>query len=243
MRQLILDTETTGLYPEQGHRIIELAGLELVDRRPTGRTIHFYVDPEREIDEAAAEVHGMTWDDLKGKPRFADVAADFVLFARGAEWVIHNAPFDLAFLDAEFRRAGLPGCATLHAGVIDTLALARENFPGKRNNLNALCERFAVDNAHRTLHGALLDAELLAEVYLAMTRGQETLTIDLPPPKGLLAAAGAGGAVPGSAGQRPALRRIEPTPAELAAHEAYLAALDGEIKGRCLWRSQVDGAG
>ncbi|MBK6334339.1 MAG: DNA polymerase III subunit epsilon [Betaproteobacteria bacterium] len=238
MRQIILDTETTGLYPEQGHRIIELAGLELVDRRPTGRTVHFFLDPEREIDVAATEVHGMTWDDLKDKPRFADVAAEFVDFARGAQWVIHNAPFDLAFLDAEFRRAELPTCAAVHAGVIDTLALARETFPGKRNNLNALCERFAIDNAQRTLHGALLDAQLLAEVYLAMTRGQETLTIDMAPPMARLEALAARSA--GSAdGQRPALRRIEPTADELAAHEAYLAALDRESGGRCLWRAQA----
>jgi DNA polymerase-3 subunit epsilon len=239
MRQLVLDTETTGLYPEQGHRIIELAGLELVDRRPTGRSVHFYLDPEREVDEAAAEVHGMTWDDLKGKPRFAEVAAEFVLFARGAEWVIHNAPFDLAFLDAEFRRAGLAACATVYAGVVDTLALAREQFPGKRNNLNALCERFAIDNAQRTLHGALLDAQLLAEVYLAMTRGQETLIIDMAPPAGLGGLARSGSVLPAGAG-RPALRRIDPTPEELAAHDDYLAALDKETKGRCLWRNLAD---
>lgn len=231
MRQLILDTETTGLYPEQGHRIIELAGLELVDRRPTGRTVHFYIDPEREVDEAAAEVHGMTWDDLKGKPRFAEVAAEFVLFARGAEWVIHNAPFDLAFLDAEFRRAGLTACATVYAGVVDTLALAREQFPGKRNNLNALCERFAIDNAQRTLHGALLDAQLLAEVYLAMTRGQESLTIDMgAAPAVAVVAAG----VPA---ERLPLLVLAPTPDELAAHAAYLDALDRESKGRCVWRA------
>ena len=162
MRQLILDTETTGLSPEQGHRIIEIAGVELVDRRPTGRSVHLYLDPEREIDAGATEVHGMTWDDLKGKPRFPDVAGEFVEFARDAQWVIHNAPFDVAFLDAEFKRAGLLPCAKLHAGLVDTLALAREAFPGKRNNLNALCERFGIDNAHRTLHGALLDAQLLA---------------------------------------------------------------------------------
>ncbi len=239
MRQLVLDTETTGLYPEQGHRIIELAGLELVDRRPTGRSVHFYLDPEREVDEAAAEVHGMTWDDLKGKPRFAEVAAEFVLFARGAEWVIHNAPFDLAFLDAEFRRAGFAACATVHAGVVDTLALAREQFPGKRNNLNALCERFAIDNAQRTLHGALLDAQLLAEVYLAMTRGQETLIIDMAPPAGLAGLARAGGASLAAAA-RPALRQIDPTPQEAAAHEDYLAALDEETKGRCVWRRLAD---
>ena len=236
MRQLILDTETTGLYPEQGHRIIELAGVELVNRRPTGRTVHVYLDPEREIDAGATEVHGMTWEDLKGKPRFADIAGDFTLFARGAEWVIHNAPFDLAFLDAEFGRAGLPPCDTLHAGVIDTLALAREAFPGKRNNLNALCERFAVDNAQRTLHGALLDAQLLAEVYLAMTRGQETLIIDMAPPARMAGPAAAGGSGVAKDGRRPALREILPTPDELAAHEAYLAELEKESKGRCLWR-------
>src|SRR5512139_3975599 len=134
MRQIILDTETTGLYPEQGHRIIELAGLEVVNRRVTGASIHFYLDPEREIDAGAAQVHGMTWDDLKGKPKFRDVAAEFMDFARGAEWVIHNAPFDVAFLDVELRLAGLPRCAEIYGGLIDTLALARETFPGKRNN-------------------------------------------------------------------------------------------------------------
>ncbi len=205
MRQLILDTETTGLDPKQGHRIIELAGLEVVDRRATGRTIQFFVDPEREIDAGATEVHGMTWEDLKGKPKFADVAADFIDFARGAQWVIHNAPFDIAFLDAELARAGLPACRDLHGGVIDTLALAREMFPGKRNSLDALCERFGVDNAHRTLHGALLDAQLLAEVYLAMTRGQETLTIDM----GGAAAVGSGSGERGRHGARRAPSRAQ----------------------------------
>jgi DNA polymerase-3 subunit epsilon len=234
MRQLILDTETTGLYPEQGHRIIELAGVELVDRRPTGRSVHFHLDPEREVDAGAAEIHGMTWEDLKGKPKFADVAGEIVAFARDAHWVIHNAPFDLAFLDAEFRRAGLPACANLYSGLVDTLALARETFPGKRNNLNALCERFGIDNAHRTLHGALLDAQLLAEVYLSMTRGQETLTIDMAPPKrrhGQRQAVG----VEAQDATRPVLRVLEPCAEELAAHEEYLAALQAESKGRCLW--------
>jgi DNA polymerase-3 subunit epsilon len=236
MRQLILDTETTGLSPEQGHRIIEIAGVELVDRRPTGRSVHLYLDPEREIDAGATEVHGMTWDDLKGKPRFPDVAGEFVEFARDAQWVIHNAPFDVAFLDAEFKRAGLSPCATLHAGLVDTLALARDAFPGKRNNLNALCERFGIDNAHRTLHGALLDAQLLAEVYLSMTRGQETLTIEMAPsPRRSGRRALAGAEVVDAA--RPALRVLPPTPDESAAHEAYLAALDKETKGRCLWLS------
>ncbi len=231
MRQIILDTETTGLYPEQGHRVIELAAVEVVNRRPTGRTLHFYLDPEREIDAGATEVHGMTWDDLKGKPRFRDVAAEFLDFARDAEWVIHNAPFDLAFLDYELRLAGLPCCGSTCGRVVDTLALARDAFPGKRNNLNALCERFGVDNAHRTLHGALLDAQLLAEVYLAMTRGQESLTIDMATTSPIAAL---GSATAGSP-LRLALRILAPTGEELAAHHAYLASLDKDSKGRCVW--------
>ena len=182
MRQIIIDTETTGLDPKQGHRIIELAAIEVVNRRATGRSIHFHVDPERDIDVAATEVHGRTWDDLKGKPKFGDVAPEFLDFARGAEWVIHNAPFDIAFLDDELTRAGLPACGSVYASLVDTLTLARETFPGKRNSLDALCERFTIDHAHRTLHGALLDAQLLAEVWLAMTRGQDSLTIDIATP-------------------------------------------------------------
>jgi len=233
MRQIVLDTETTGLDPRQGHRIIELAAIELVDRRPTGRTIHFRIDPERDIDAGATEVHGMTWDDLKGKPKFREVAADFIEFARGAEWVIHNAPFDMAFLEAEFGLADLPACVGLCAKLVDTLALARETFPGKRNNLDALCERFAVDRSRRTLHGALLDAELLVEVYLAMTRGQESLTIDIAAP-----ARPAGLSAPGEGAAadlpRPAIV-IAPSAAEAALHADYLAALDRESGGHCVW--------
>ena len=237
MRQLVIDTETTGLYPQQGHRIIELAAIEVVNRRLTGRHVHFRIDPEREVDAGASEIHGMTWEDLKGSPRFGDIAGEFVEFASGAEWIIHNAPFDLAFLDVEFGRADLPSCATVHAGVIDTLALAREMFPGKRNSLDALCERFGIDNARRTLHGALLDVELLAEVYLAMTRGQDSLTIDLAAP----AAAGtdAGGDAGWKVGERPPLAIIEPTAEELAAHVEYLAAIDKESKGQCVWLRQA----
>lgn len=238
MRQIILDTETTGLSADQGHRIIELAAVEVVDRRPTGRSLHFYLDPEREIDRGATEVHGMTWDDLRGKPRFADVAVEFLDFARGAEWIIHNAPFDLAFLDAELELAGLPDCGDVYARVVDTLALARETFPGKRNSLDALCERFGISNAHRTLHGALLDAQLLAEVYLAMTRGQETLTIDITGDSPLAAMTG----VAAGAGETPRvpLLVIAPLPEELAAHEDYLATLDRETKGRCVWKSLAE---
>ena len=175
MRQLILDTETTGLDPKQGHRIIELAVVEIVDRRLTGRELHYRLNPERDIDFAATEVHGLTWEDLKQERRFVDIAQEFAEFARGAEWIIHNAAFDLGFLDAELDLAKLPPSGELYAQVTDTLSLARDTFPGKRNSLDALCERFSVSNAQRTLHGALLDAQLLAEVYLAMTRGQESL--------------------------------------------------------------------
>jgi len=231
MRQIILDTETTGLDPKLGHKIIEVAAVEMVDRRPTGRTLQIYVDPEREIDAGASEVHGMTWDDLKGKPKFADAAPEFIDFARGATWIIHNAPFDVGFLDKEFRDARLPASVDVYGGLIDTLALAREAFPGKRNNLNALCERFGVSHAHRTLHGALLDAQLLAEVYLAMTRGQESLTIDMG--AGPRAAVTTGVNEPRAAG--PALLVTAPSSDEAEAHQAYLAALDRETKGRCMW--------
>ncbi len=231
MRQIILDTETTGLYPEQGHRIIEIAGVEVVNRRPTGRTLHLYLDPEREIDAGATEVHGMTWEDLKGKPKFRDIAGEFLEFARGAEWVIHNAPFDIAFLDRELALIGEKPCAHACGRVIDTLALAREAFPGKRNNLDALCERFGIDNAHRTLHGALLDAQLLAEVYLAMTRGQETLTIDIASPSPIATLASGLGANP----LRVTLAVIAPTAEENAAHREYLDALHKDSSGRCVW--------
>ena len=237
MRQLIIDTETTGLDPKQGHRIIEIAAVELVDRRLTGRHLHYRLDPEREIDFAATEVHGMTREDLRGKPRFTEIAPEFVEFARGAEWIIHNAPFDVAFFDAELGLAGLPGTTSLYGKLVDTLALARETFPGKRNNLDALCERFGVSNAHRTLHGALLDAQLLAEVYLAMTRGQETLCIDLQTPTltyaGMHVARDSG--VDGM--PRYVVHCIIPDAAELAAHRTYLAVLASESKAGCLWLS------
>jgi DNA polymerase-3 subunit epsilon len=230
MRQIILDTETTGLDPRQGHRVIEVAGVELVDRRLTGRHVHFYVNPERDVDAAATEIHGMTWDDLRDKPRFADVAPELLDFLRDAEWIIHNAPFDVAFLDYELALCGRGSSSGVCAKVTDTLALAREQFPGKRNSLDALCERFGVDNCERTLHGALLDARLLADVYLAMTRGQESLTIDIGEP--IVASAGAMALAPRP---RVPLVVVAPTEEELAAHRAYLDALDRESKGRCVW--------
>ena len=232
MRHLILDTETTGLDPRQGHRIIEIAALELLDRQPTGRTLHLTIDPEREIDAGATQVHGKTWDDLRGKPKFQDIAAEFLAFAGGAVWIIHNAPFDVGFLDAELVRAGHPPCGGIASQIVDTLALARETFPGKRNSLDALCERFSVDNARRTLHGALLDAQLLSEVWLALARGQEALAIDAAPlrpfrsneARELLPAV-----------LRPPLLVIAPSYEELAAHQAYLAQVDADTQGGCLW--------
>jgi DNA polymerase-3 subunit epsilon len=227
MRQLILDTETTGLDPKD-HRIIEIAAVELIDRRPTGRSVHFYVNPDQEIDFGATEVHGLSWEMLKDKPKFGEIAEEFVAFASGAQWIIHNAPFDVAFLDGELSRLGMSTSAAIAAEVVDTLALARDQFPGKRNNLDALCERFGVANAHRTLHGALLDAQLLAEVYLAMTRGQESLTIDIVTPR---PEAGEGFAAEGPL----QLLIVLPSADELAAHHAYLVELDRDAKGACLW--------
>jgi DNA polymerase-3 subunit epsilon len=228
MRYVVLDTETTGLDPKQGHRIIEIAGVEVVDRRLTGRHVHYYLDPEREIDAGATDVHGLTWETLRDKPKFADIAQELIEFTRGAGWIIHNAPFDLAFLDEELKRLELPSTAAICAEAVDTLELAREQFPGKKNSLDALCERFGVDHAHRTLHGALLDARLLAEVYLAMTRGQESLSIELTVPGAALAGAA-------ESSPLPPIRVLAPSAEELAAHRAYLAELDREAKGRCLW--------
>lgn len=179
MRQITLDTETTGLEHENGHRIIEIGCVEVVQRRLTQRSLHFFLNPERQIDAAASQVHGLTLDDLRDKPRFADVAEEFLAFCQGAEIIIHNAAFDIGFLDAELGRLGRGAFRDCCCSVVDTLALAKEQFPGKRNNLDALCERLMVPNAHRKVHGALLDAELLAEVYLGLTRGQGTFEIAL----------------------------------------------------------------
>lgn len=227
-RQIVLDTETTGLVAEQGHRVIEIGAIELIDRVATGRQLHLRIDPERDIERAASEVHGMTWEALRGMPVFGAVAAEFVEFVRGAEWIIHNAPFDIGFLDAELDRAACPRCAMLYTGVIDTVALARDLFPGRRNNLNALCERLGIDTSSRTLHGALLDAQLLTQAYLALTRGQGSLLDDSDAP--------VANATPARvAGDRAALLIIAPTAEELAAHAAYLADLERETKGKCLW--------
>jgi len=179
MRQIVLDTETTGLDPQLGHRIIEIAAIEMINRQLTGRDYHCYINPEREIEAGALEVHGISNEFLADKPKFADIADEFLKFVEGAELIIHNAPFDVAFLNSELDQAGLDPVTTYCEGVIDTLRVARGLHPGKRNSLDALCERYAIDHSARTLHGALLDTRLLAEVYLAMTRGQESLLMEV----------------------------------------------------------------
>jgi len=228
-RQIVLDTETTGLNARLGDRVIEIGCVEVLSRRVTDRTFHRYVNPERAIDEGASRIHGLTHEDLTDKPKFREIAADFAEYIRGAELVIHNAEFDLEFLDRELALAGLGKVSDLAEGVVDTLALARELHPGKKNSLDALCERYAVDNSHRTLHGALLDARLLAEVYLAMTRGQESLVMDLEAPP--TAAAVAAARVDASR-----LLVLRATPEEAAAHEKTLDGIDKDAKGGSLWR-------
>ncbi len=182
MRQIFLDTETTGLYPAQGHRIIEIAGIEVINRRITRNHFHVYLNPDREIDLAAQEVHGITLEFLQDKPRFGDVVDEFLDFVKDGELVIHNAPFDVGFLNAELGKLDMTNIESSTANIIDTLKMAKEMRPGQRNNLDALCRHFGVNNSKRTLHGALLDAELLADVYLAMTRGQEILIMDMHEP-------------------------------------------------------------
>ena len=227
MRQIILDTETTGLNPKNGDRIIEIGCIELLNRRPTGNSYHQYVNPGRDSEPGALAVHGLTSDFLRDKPPFADIVDALCDFVHGAEILIHNAAFDVAFLDEELARVERP-CFVEHCSVVtDTLAMARELHPGKRNSLDALCERYGVSNAHRTLHGALLDAELLADVYLAMTRGQESLVIDIAPQ----VAAPIGWA----AVDRSALIVLRADDDELAAHEATLAAIARERRGTALW--------
>jgi len=232
MRQIILDTETTGLNARSGDRIIELGCVELVNRRLTGNNLHFYVNPERDSDPGALAVHGLTREFLSDKPKFAQVAAEFLEFVRGADLIIHNAPFDIGFLDAELALLGLPGLCEHCGEIIDTLVHAKQLFPGKRNSLDALCDRFGISNAHRTLHGALLDSELLAEVYLAMTRGQESLVIDMlnePAAKHDVAA-------PGIELHALTLPVITASDDELSAHNAVLDDLDHALKGASVWR-------
>ena len=229
MRQVVLDTETTGLEVRDGHRIIELGCVELIGRRLTERRLHRYVNPGRPIDYGAREVHGLTDEFLVDKPRFADVVDELLDYVRDAEVIIHNAPFDLSFLDTELALLGRPSFSEHCATVTDSLWLARDLHPGKRNSLDALCERYGVSNRHRTLHGALLDAGLLAEVYLAMTRGQDSLVIDLG--HGLMADV---------APIDSSLLIVLPASAdELAEHESVLDSIQKECHGTPVWRAQV----
>lgn len=229
MRQIVLDTETTGLEVTLGHRIIEIAAVEIVNRRLTRRTFHRYIDPQRDIDPGALEVHGLTREFLQDKPRFGEIAAEFLEFVDGAELIIHNAPFDVGFLDHELSRLDRGRINDYCRPITDTLRMARDLHPGKRNSLDMLCERYEVDNSARTLHGALLDAELLAEVYLAMTRGQDALIIDLVPSRAMASAA----AVDLSALDLPV---ITASVQELAAHARQLDDIDKASKGACLWK-------
>ena len=238
MRQIVLDTETTGLEAGLGHRIIEIGCVELLNRRCTGRHFHHYLNPERAIEAAAQAVHGIAAEQLADKPRFAEIAAAFVEFIGTSELIIHNAPFDIAFLDAEFARLGdaTPFRLLERCSVLDTLALARELHPGQRNSLDALCRRYGVDNSRRELHGALLDARILADVYLAMTGGQSALALE----------AGARGRDAGARAplRRPAaaLRVQRATAEELAAHAQLLELLDKSSGGHCGWRTAEAGA-
>jgi DNA polymerase-3 subunit epsilon len=232
-RLIVLDTETTGLSPENGDRIIEIGCVELLNRRPTGANKHFYLNPERPNHEDAVAIHGLTDEFLADKPRFAEVVDELMEYLAGAEILIHNAAFDVGFLDKELERLGRPPFCGHVSCVTDTLAMAREMFPGKSNSLDALCKRLEVDNTTRTLHGALLDAGLLAEVYIRMTRGQESLVIDAAD------AAGADIEMAGIDLAQFTLAVLQPSDEELVAHEALLAELDKASGGKTLWRAMA----
>lgn len=226
MRQIFLDTETTGLYTAQGHRIIEIAAVEAVNRRVTDQHFHVYLNPEREIDAAAQEVHGITLEFLQDKPKFEEIVNDFLDFVDGAELIIHNAPFDVGFLNAELGRIERKNLEHHVANIIDTLKMAKDMRPGQRNNLDALCRHYGIDNSKRTLHGALLDAELLADVYMAMTRGQDSLMIDT------LEDVSIDNDI-GFEGGKKDLKVLFAASDELEAHEEYLKGLN---KGDNLWK-------
>jgi len=233
MRQIVLDTETTGLEVDKGHRIIEIGCVELVNRRITGQTFHRYLNPERDIDKGAIEVHGITRERLEKEPRFAQIQEEFLEFIRGAELIIHNAPFDVAFIDAELSR--VPGEARRMAQwctVLDSLALARRMHPGQRNTLDALCKRYSVDNSHRDYHGALLDARILADVYLTMTGGQALLCLGMEDAS-RVSGQGPTRARPRSQGRVPVISADQQ---EITAHERVLLTLDKSSRGKTVWR-------
>lgn len=229
MRQIILDTETTGLDPADGHRVIEIGCVELIDRRLSGRHFHYYLNPQRDIEDGALEVHGISAEFLQDKPLFSEVVEEFLAFIEDAELLIHNAPFDIGFLDTELQLLSRADRLGDHASVLDTLELARDMHPGQRNSLDALCKRYDIDNSSRSLHGALLDAEILADVYLAMTGGQSDLGLSLEP----AVEAGKDGAAL-EIRERPPLRVLLPSDEEAARHEARLQAIK-QSSGHCLW--------
>lgn len=218
MRQIFLDTETTGLYPAQGHRIIEIAAVEMINRRPSNNHFHVYLNPQREIDPAAQEVHGISLEFLQDKPLFAAIAQDLITFISGSELIIHNAPFDVGFLNSELGHIGLQPIEAFCDKITDTLRMAKDSRPGQRNNLDALCRHFGIDNARRTLHGALLDAELLADVYMAMTRGQDSLMMDLGQSEPQMQ-------VHMGDNKQIALKVLKADAVELTAHATYLDSL------------------
>ncbi len=230
MRQIVLDTETTGINPKQGNRIIEIGCVELFNRKLTGNNFHRYINPERDSEEGALAVHGLTTEFLRDKPRFHEIVEELREYIKDSEVIIHNAPFDLGFLNHEFNMLKLPSFDSHINGVIDTLVQAKEMRPGKRNSLDALCEHFGISNAHRKLHGALLDAELLADVYLAMTRGQNSLGMDI-----VIEQSSGGIAI-----EEIALAEImvlRASDAEEASHIELLDGLDKAVKGTCIWRT------
>lgn len=232
MRQIILDTETTGLSPRNGNRILEIGCVEVLNRQLSGKNLHLYINPERDSEEGALAVHGLTTEFLADKPTFKQIAAEFLDYVRGAQIIIHNAPFDVGFLDAELALLGLPSFKEHVSDVVDSLQMAKELHPGRRNSLDALCDRYGISNAHRVLHGALLDAELLAEVYLSMTRGQNSLTMDLGAEEDLSEGED------GKLELAPLAEVIVVTASEeeLGLHEEVLNQLDKEARGSCVWR-------
>ncbi|MFZ6779502.1 DNA polymerase III subunit epsilon [Undibacterium sp. Ji83W] len=233
-RQLVLDTETTGLNARNGDRVIEIGCVELINRKLTGNNFHRYINPERDSEEGALAVHGLTTEFLSDKPKFAQIAEEFCEYIKDAEIIIHNAPFDVGFLNAEFARLNLPALTEYCPSVIDTLVQAKELHPGKRNSLDALCTRYEISNSHRKLHGALLDAELLADVFLAMSRGQNSFEIDIeeddaPKVQEVVAFDMPVGEI----------AVLMATKEEMSEHETLLAGLDKQIKDKCIWHTTL----
>ena len=233
MRQIVLDTETTGLEPEKGHRVVEIGGVEIIDRKPTGRHVHFYLNPEREVDDAAYEIHGLSDEFLSQQPVFKDIASEFLDYIDGAELIIHNAPFDVGFLDSEFVRIKDKVSVADRCNIVDSLAFARHKHPGQKNSLDALCRRYGVDNSARELHGALLDAEILADVYLLMTGGQTVLFGEDSNEQGKLVSSEETRI---NRDGRSRLCVINANDVEKKAHQQYLEALDKEAEAGALWR-------